>query len=309
MNGAGASMLRAVATATLVAAACSRQSGRLLPNPVPSPPIAGDFDTAVSTCPVTARDTLELAMYVTVADTPATASAVGIHRETVLQEAMRHWVSPSDVSIPALAQAALDMDDERQRRNPVLRFEADLTIEMSPTGRVTEVREVSGLDVTTILPALRATIFRADSSGAFGPPPADTAPSYRRVPLRIVGVHPSVAVTLPASGRSAFLVARLAVPFVRADAPAAHLPGTGSLSYPRDLKADGIEGDVDITFIVEPTGRAHLPSVRVVRASHADFVAAVRRALPAMRFVPATAGGCQIGMVMRQQFSFRLQRH
>jgi periplasmic protein TonB len=92
------------------------------------------------------------------------------------------------------------------------------------------------------------------------------------------------------------------------DKPAAALPGSAQPAYPAMLTASGIEGEVLVQFVVDTLGRAEPASFTVLKASHDAFSAAVRQALPRMRFLPAEAGGQKVRMLVQQPFGFALNR-
>lgn len=90
--------------------------------------------------------------------------------------------------------------------------------------------------------------------------------------------------------------------------PAAQIQGFGVPRYPRELIAEMIEGSVLAVFVVDTMGAPEVATFKVVKSSHSLFTAAVRAALPQMRFVPARLKGSH---ALRQcvqvpfDFSFR----
>ncbi|MEX2181844.1 MAG: energy transducer TonB [Gemmatimonadaceae bacterium] len=90
--------------------------------------------------------------------------------------------------------------------------------------------------------------------------------------------------------------------------PVAALPGGVTPRYPDILRAGGVEGEVLATFEVDTTGRVVISSFKVLRKSHDLFEAAVRSALPQMRFLPAEIGGRKVRQLVQQPFAFTLQR-
>jgi len=69
--------------------------------------------------------------------------------------------------------------------------------------------------------------------------------------------------------------------------PVVEAPGTVRPRYPDFLNSVGIEAEVLAQFVVETAGRVEIDSFRILRQSHELFAAAVRTALPGMRFLPA----------------------
>lgn len=73
--------------------------------------------------------------------------------------------------------------------------------------------------------------------------------------------------------------------------------------YPDILRRVGVEGEAVVSFVVVSAGRVDVSTFRVVRASHDLFAAAVRQALPRMRFVPAEVGDRRVRQLVHQPFS------
>lgn len=84
--------------------------------------------------------------------------------------------------------------------------------------------------------------------------------------------------------------------------------GSPAPRYPDVLKAAGVEGEVDVSFVVDTTGRADPASLRILKSTHSLFDAAVRASLPGMRFIPAEAGGKKVNQLVQQPFVFRIIR-
>jgi TonB family protein len=76
--------------------------------------------------------------------------------------------------------------------------------------------------------------------------------------------------------------------------------------YPQILREAGVEGEVLVSFVVDATGQADTSTFKVIRSTHGLFSAAVKQALPAMRFVPAEVGGRRVKQLVQQPFSFAL---
>jgi TonB family protein len=61
--------------------------------------------------------------------------------------------------------------------------------------------------------------------------------------------------------------------------------------YPFRLRANGVEGDVTLTFIIGRDGRVDMRSVTVLASEHPDLTEPTLRALSMMRFRPARVSG------------------
>src|SRR5687767_260789 len=69
--------------------------------------------------------------------------------------------------------------------------------------------------------------------------------------------------------------------------PVMQAPNSATPGYPDVLRRAGVEGEALVSFVVDTTGRVEPGSFKVIRATHELFAAAVRNALPRMRFFPA----------------------
>jgi TonB family protein len=85
--------------------------------------------------------------------------------------------------------------------------------------------------------------------------------------------------------------------------PAPHTPAP---RYPARAELARASGEVVAQFKIDPTGRILRESLLIVRSTHPLFSLAVREALPAMRFKPATRSGVPVETTVIQEFQFRL---
>ncbi|WP_310571429.1 energy transducer TonB [Gemmatimonas sp.] len=90
--------------------------------------------------------------------------------------------------------------------------------------------------------------------------------------------------------------------------PVAVLPGTAGPVYPETLRAAGIEGQVLAQFVVDSAGRVELATFKVLDSQHPLFVAAVRRAVSRIRYLPAEARGARVAQLVQQSFHFTVRR-
>jgi protein TonB len=81
---------------------------------------------------------------------------------------------------------------------------------------------------------------------------------------------------------------------------------SGPVPYPPLLRQSGVEGVVELEFVVDTSGRAEPRSVEVVRPARPEFEAAARRAVVESRFRPARLGGQAVRQRVRQRITFRL---
>ena len=78
--------------------------------------------------------------------------------------------------------------------------------------------------------------------------------------------------------------------------------------YPDILKSAGVEGEVLAQFVVDTTGRVEINTFKVLKTSHELFAAAVRSALPGMRFIPAEVGQKRVRQLVQQPFVFAISK-
>ena len=90
--------------------------------------------------------------------------------------------------------------------------------------------------------------------------------------------------------------------------PVQQIPGTGTPRYPDALRSSGVEGEVQAQFVVGEDGRAESSSFKVLKASNDLCAAAVRSALPQMRFYAAEIGGHKVKQLVQQSFQFKLDK-
>ena len=88
---------------------------------------------------------------------------------------------------------------------------------------------------------------------------------------------------------------------------AAQIPNVGNPVYPEMLKNAGVEGEVQVQFVIDTTGRADLSTFKVLKSAHAQFTEAVHKALPQMRFFPAEVGGKKVKQLVQLPFLFGIK--
>ncbi|MBX3173197.1 MAG: TonB family protein [Gemmatimonadaceae bacterium] len=94
---------------------------------------------------------------------------------------------------------------------------------------------------------------------------------------------------------------------VEVESAAERDPSSAAPAYPRELMQAGIEGYAAMRFVVDSMGRVDLSSVRVLQTTHPEFAAAVKAAMPGMRFTPARLGDRPVRQLAEQLFAFQIQ--
>lgn len=92
------------------------------------------------------------------------------------------------------------------------------------------------------------------------------------------------------------------------DTQVAPVRGNRPLRYPEDLRSESIRGQVIVQLVVTDDGTVLPGSIRILRATHGQFVAAVRQVLPDYRFIPATRQGRRVHARVQMPFVFSLGR-
>ncbi|MFN2563923.1 MAG: TonB family protein [Gemmatimonadaceae bacterium] len=76
--------------------------------------------------------------------------------------------------------------------------------------------------------------------------------------------------------------------------------------YPDALRYRRIEGQVDIQFVVDTSGRIETASAYVLHSDHELFIAAIKDLLPRLRYAPGKVGKRKARVVVTQTFSFKV---
>ena len=75
-------------------------------------------------------------------------------------------------------------------------------------------------------------------------------------------------------------------------------------SYPAAVRAERPSGRTVLQFVVDPSGRADVSTIHVVRSEHDAFTAAAREAVAQMEFAPAEVRGRLVRQRVEQTFVF-----
>jgi protein TonB len=82
--------------------------------------------------------------------------------------------------------------------------------------------------------------------------------------------------------------------------------GGDAPQYPESLKSSGIEGQVMAQFVVNESGRYEPGTLKILNSSNPGFTAAVKDALPRMRFSAAQIGGKKVQQLVQMPFQFHI---
>jgi protein TonB len=78
--------------------------------------------------------------------------------------------------------------------------------------------------------------------------------------------------------------------------------------YPSVLRESGVEGQVVAQFVVNESGRYEGGTLKILSSSNPAFTAAVKDALPHMRFSAAQIGGKKVQQLVEMPFQFNLKK-
>jgi periplasmic protein TonB len=82
--------------------------------------------------------------------------------------------------------------------------------------------------------------------------------------------------------------------------------GGDAPTYPESLKSAGVEGEVLAQFVVNESGRYEPGTLKILNSSNSQFTAAVKDALPRMRFSAAQIGGRKVQQLVQMPFQFHI---
>ncbi len=84
--------------------------------------------------------------------------------------------------------------------------------------------------------------------------------------------------------------------------------GGDSPEYPSSLRDSGVEGQVLAQFVVNENGRYEGGTLKILSSSNPAFTAAVKDALPRIKFSAAQIGGKKVSQLVQMPFQFSLKK-
>jgi protein TonB len=91
------------------------------------------------------------------------------------------------------------------------------------------------------------------------------------------------------------------------ETPVAKIGGDAP-DYPPSLRDMGVEGEVLAQFVVGENGRYQGGTLKILNSSNPAFTAAVKDALPRMKFSAAQIGGKKVPQLVQMPFQFNLKK-
>jgi TonB family protein len=102
------------------------------------------------------------------------------------------------------------------------------------------------------------------------------------------------------------LLAEIAYSALQVDEMVERYPSSAAPVYPPELSAQGKEGKVDATYVVDTAGRVDTTTIQVLQSDHPRFTESVRTALGEALFRPAKRAGQHVRQLVQQRFNFKL---
>lgn len=178
-------------------------------------------------------------------------------------------------------------------------------------GHFANARVVGGTRNAPMDRAILAAIAALDTSQLMPPPDSTALAGADSVELRIVltpeavwsAQHPRGPLP-PEPGLTRLVTLR--VPTRGVTRALNVVPPVPAPVYPPELRKAGVQGEVDVQFVVDAAGILDPQTVQVVRADAVEFVEPALAALRAYRFEPLMVEGCAVAAIVQTPFVFRL---
>lgn len=191
---------------------------------------------------------------------------------------------------------------------------AVVTYRPLPDGRIASVR-LYGVGVSPAMErALSQAVIEADGAGAIPPLPPGQYPPNMAIEVTLAPRQTATSsdtmhlVPAHAGASRPVAVASADVELYRLDSAVEPIRATQRVRYPEAARRANARDVVTMEFLVDATGRVEMNSAILRSANHVEFVDAVAKALPQMRFKPAKSGACLLPVVVRQSFAFTMPR-
>lgn len=193
---------------------------------------------------------------------------------------------PTPLGMEAYIGHRMPGDDAEHVTGAHLDLDALYGITMDHRGGVVDARVLTTSLNPLLDRAVLAAIHAADSLGTFVPLPSSARGDT--VPLRLV-----LAASDSARARGT-PVLRARVPLRRLDRQLAPAAAERLPRYTDELRGSGTAGRVELSFVVDGTGKVIPATLSVRRATDASFARAVLAVFTGWRFTPAIVDGCAV---------------
>ena len=203
------------------------------------------------------------------------------------------------------------------RGEPSLRSYAAATLRsfyrltLHQDGRLTNIRLLAGVRNEPFNRAIIDALVALDTSRLLPPPSGfERAFSGDTVALQLTVMPVYVSGSADGKVRSIGMTPlfRFRTPLFPVEAPPGGLPNGPRPHYPDDMRQQGIEGNVMFEFLVHSDGIVDPESMIATSATSLEFVNAVSKVVPRMRFYPMKIVGCPVAALVQMPFVFGLNR-
>ncbi|HET9514134.1 MAG TPA: energy transducer TonB [Gemmatimonadales bacterium] len=215
--------------------------------------------------------------------------------EAALAALLQNYRQPSGLSLPLWARYVETEEKPRDLHAAGYGLATHVGFYLDQYGRLADTL----ISVTSASPELNASLVaavrRADSAGSL---PNSTQTKKRHLILSVIdwdrrGSAPSAP------------LARVAVPVIRVDSGPSPI-SIPKPDYPRGAQRAGIEGRVELQYVVLETGQADPATFHVVRTNYREFAASAIEVIARGSFRPAQLAGCPVPILVQQKVSFKL---
>ncbi len=218
----------------------------------------------------------------------------------VAQAVAKVFVPPRPVAMTTYVGHRVGGDDASRVSGAHADAQTTVEVMLRRDGHVAAAEIMATSLVEALDRSLLAAISTADREGMLPRPPSDVASDSIRLRFRLATSDSGRVTGTP--------IERLHVPLRHYDRAVAVLPDQPAPPYPGDLRAKGVEGRVDVSFIVDETGGVMARTISVRGASAPAFADAVLRVLPEYRFDAAVVDGCAVRFRAAMPFEFSIDR-
>lgn len=242
-------------------------------------------------------------------EAPDTARQYAVNMVSEFERALR---LPSSIAFAAWATP--DSADD-SLAVPTIANEASVTV--GPDGRLAGLALTQASLVASVDSALLSAVRLALANGGVLPPSVHgiRKPLTMYVGLRLIppSPQPPPREPEPADRPVMPLIRTVRIPVRLLELPVARFsrfpePDGKSVSYARypvELNRAGLDGDVNLEYIVDHGGVVIPHTIRVIGGTERRFAAAAIEAVKGMRLRPAEIDGCPVSMLVQHRASFR----
>ncbi|MBI3789914.1 MAG: TonB family protein [Gemmatimonadetes bacterium] len=221
----------------------------------------------------------------------------GERAAVILQEIISRFSAPQPLPLPSTHDSSLPRRQGRWIRRGV---RAELGFALDASAHVAARWVTDSTDAAPLADAFLSAIAATDAAGGM-PPRADSV-GRDDFQLRVALAR--------GDGVSAPLVLLRQVAYIVPDdafTPIAPIGMGQAPRYPDQLRREGVRGSVLARWEVDTLGRVVPNTFEAIQSTRYEFEEAVRTAVLATRYAPATIGGCKVQWKTEMPFTFEIR--